>query len=103
MYFSVSIEMTAAAVGVNLSDADGLMPPFSSERPATIQTESAVRVLKWPKANRPVIGMTAVVSITGDVWASISNLLIFVLISSLYRMFRLSIPIVIRIRFCDSM
>ena len=32
-----SIEMTAAAVGVNLSDADGLIPPFSSERSATIQ------------------------------------------------------------------
>ena len=59
MYFSVSIEMTAAAVGVNLSDADGLIPPFSSERSATIQMESAVRVFRWPKANRPVIGMTA--------------------------------------------
>ena len=67
MYFSVSIEMTAAAVGVSLSEVDGLIPPFSSERPATIQTESAVRVLRWLKANRPVIGMTAVVSITGDV------------------------------------
>lgn len=64
MYFSVSIEMTAAASGPVCRMPTGLMPPFSSERPATIQTESAVRVLRWPKANRPVIGMTAVVSIT---------------------------------------
>ena len=28
MYFSVSIEMTAAAVGVSLSEVDGLIPPF---------------------------------------------------------------------------
>ena len=66
------------------------MPPFNTVLPATIQVESGNLVRKWSNSNPAVIGITAVVSITGVVLATIFNPPIFVLISSLYFIFKVS-------------